>query len=79
MPPTVILVDEAPRFVVRPVDQKALSRFLRHAHGFLTGERAEARLAHRPADAAETARWRAGLALHLAWGGDEEDFFGLPL
>ncbi len=79
MPPTTILIDDAPCFVVRPTDQKALARFLRNRRAFLLAEAPEARLGHRPADEAEVARWRAGLALHLAWGGEEENFFGLPL
>lgn len=79
MLPTTILVDDSPRCVVRPVDTKDLNRFLRNARGFLLAEKPEGKVAHRPADEAELGRWRAGLALHKAWGGSEEDFFGLPL
>jgi hypothetical protein len=27
----------------------------------------------------EIARWRAALELHTVWGGEEENFFGVPL
>lgn len=79
MKPTTILIDETPRCVVRPVDAKALNRFTRNGRPFLLAGRPEGKLSHRDADEAEAARWREALALHLAWGGDEETFFGIPL
>ena len=36
-------------------------------------------ISHRNADDTETVRWRNALALHKAWGGAEEDFFGTPI
>lgn len=79
MLPTTILIDEAPRCVVRPNDTKALNRFLRNARDYLLAEKPEGKITHRAASEAEGARWREGLALHRAWGGEEEDFFGVPL
>ncbi|MFH1557991.1 MAG: hypothetical protein ABII76_24570 [Pseudomonadota bacterium] len=79
MMPTTILIDEAPRCVVRPVDTKDLQRFLRNAKAYLLAERPEGKITHRSADDAELARWRNALALHKAWGGADEEFFGVPL
>ena len=79
MLPTTILIDEAPRCVVRPVDTKDLARFLRNGKTYLLADNPTGAISHRVADAGEMARWQAGLALHTAWGGSEEDFFGLPL
>jgi hypothetical protein len=79
MPPTTILVDERPRCVVRPTDAKDLNRFLRNARAYLLAAAPEGRITHRPAEPEEIGRWREGLALHRAWGGAEDDFFGLPL
>ena len=79
MLPTTILIDEAPRCVVRPNDMKDLKRFLRNAKSFLLAERPDGKITHRNADDSETARWRNALALHKAWGGAEEEFFGTPL
>ncbi|OYX65959.1 MAG: hypothetical protein B7Y95_23930 [Rhizobiales bacterium 32-66-11] len=79
MMPTTILIDEAPRCVVRPVDTKDLQRFLRNAKAYLLAEQPEGKITHRSADEAELARWRNALALHKAWGGADEEFFGVPL
>jgi hypothetical protein len=79
MMPTTILIDEAPRCVVRPVDTKDLQRFLRNGKAFLLAERPDGKITHRSADEAELARWRNALALHKAWGGADEEFFGVPL
>lgn len=82
MRPITILVDETPRCVVRPVDRKDLFRFTRNARSYLVAGNAEgagARIEHREAEAGELARWQEGLALHLAWGGEEEGYFGVPL
>jgi len=79
MLPTTILVDDAPRCVVRPVDMKDLIRFLRNGRPYLLAERPEGRLSHREAAAAEAAKWHSAFALHRAWGGEEEGFFGTPL
>lgn len=79
MLPTTILVDETPRCVVRPNDTKALNRFLRNARPYLLAEQAEGKITHRNATDDEVARWRNALALHEAWGGSDEDFFGIPL
>jgi hypothetical protein len=79
MPPVTILIDEIPRCVVRPNDQKALGRFLRNGKTYLLAGRADGAITHREADDAELDKWRDGLALHRACGGDEEDFSGVPL
>lgn len=79
MLPTTILIDDAPRCVVRPTDTKDLNRFIRNGKGFLLAGKPEGKVSHRPANETELGRWRSGLALHQAWGGAEEEFFGLPL
>ena len=79
MMPTTILIDEAPRCVVRPVDTKDLQRFLRNAKAYLLAERPDGKISHRSAVEVELARWRNALALHKAWGGADEEFFGVPL
>ena len=79
MLPTTILVDEAPRCVVRPNDVKDLNRFIRNGKTFLLAENAAGKITHRNADETEMAKWKNGLALHKAWGGADEDFFGIPL
>jgi hypothetical protein len=79
MLPTTILVDEAPRCVVRPNDVKDLNRFIRNGKSFLLAENSAGKITHRGADETEMAKWHNGLALHKAWGGADEDFFGIPL
>jgi hypothetical protein len=79
MTPTTILVDETPRCVVRPTDQKALNRFIRSGRAWLLAGRAEGAISHRPAEDGELARFRDALALHHACGGEEEEFSGVPL
>jgi hypothetical protein len=79
MTPMTILVDEAPRCVVRPTDAKALNRFLRNARPYLLRAAPEGKLSFRAADAQEAARWRDAFELHRAAGCDEEEFFGVPL
>jgi hypothetical protein len=77
--PMTILVDEKPRCVVRPNDMKGLQRFLRNGKSWLLAESPDASLGYREADEAEKAVWANALDLHRAWGGDEEDYFGVPL
>jgi hypothetical protein len=79
MTPTTILIDEVPRCVVRPTDQKALSRFLRNSRAYLLAGKADGAVTHREAEGAELAKWRDGLALHKACGGEDEEFSGVPL
>ncbi|HTO59797.1 MAG TPA: hypothetical protein VMM15_00940 [Bradyrhizobium sp.] len=79
MLPTTILIDDEPRCVVRPTDNKDLHRFLRNGKTYLLANKPDGRISHRLATEAEAVKWQAGLALHRAWGGGEEDFFGLPL
>jgi len=79
MLPTTILIDDAPRCVVRPTDTRDLNRFIRNGKTFLLAVRPEGKITHRTATETEMARWQSGLALHKAWGGAEEGFFGLPL
>lgn len=76
---TTILIDETPKCVVRPTDAKALNRFIKNARGYLLAGNPAGRITHRGADAAEATRWNDAFALHRAWGGDEEAFFGIPL
>ena len=79
MLPTTILIDEAPRCVVRPTDSKDLSRFIRSGRSYLLAERPDGRISYRSASESESARWQSALALHMAWGGADEEFFGTPL
>ncbi len=79
MLPTTILIDEAPRCVVRPTDTKDLNRFIRNGKSYLLAEKPEGKITHRNADEGESEKWRSALALHKAWGGSDEDFFGTPL
>jgi hypothetical protein len=79
MLPTTILIDETPRCVVRPNDTKDLNRFIRNGKTFLLAEKPDGKITHRNADEGEAARWKNALALHRAWGGDDENFFGIPL
>jgi hypothetical protein len=79
MLPTTILIDNAPRCVVRPTDTKDLTRFIRNGKQYLLAENPDGKIAHRTAEEAEAAKWRNALALHKAWGGNDEDFFGTPL
>ena len=79
MMPTTILIDDAPRCVVRPTDTKDLNRFIRNGKTFLLAGKPEGKITHRLANDIEIGKWQSGLALHKAWGGAEEEFFGLPL
>ncbi|WP_024276320.1 hypothetical protein [Hyphomicrobium sp. 802] len=79
MLPTTILVNEIPRCVVRPTDMKALNRFIRNGKTYLLADEPEGKITHRHADDLELAKWKSAFALHKAWGGDDEAFFGVPL
>ncbi len=79
MLPTTILIDEEPRCVVRPTDTKDLNRFIRNGKGYLLADKPEGRITHRSANEIESTKWRSALSLHKAWGGDDENFFGIPL
>ncbi len=79
MLPTTILIDEIPRCVVRPVDTKDLNRFLRNGKAFLLAAKPAGKVTHRAATEAEQTHWREAFALHKAWGGEDEAFFGIPL
>lgn len=79
MLPTTILIDETPRCIVRPTDRKALNRFLRNGKPYLLAEKADGTVSHREATETEMARWQDAFALHRAGGGEEEEFFGVPL
>lgn len=79
MLPTTILIDEAPRCVVRPTDAKALSRFIRNGRDYLLAENPAGRITHRGATEDELTKWQSAFSLHQAWGGAEEEFFGIPL
>lgn len=79
MLPTTILIDEAPRCVVRPTDTKDLNRFIRNGKPYLLADNPVGKITHRNADEIELAKWNNALALHKAWGGADEDFFGIPL
>ena len=79
MVPITILVDDAPKCVVRPNDMKGLQRFLRNGKSWLLAENTDGALGYREADENEQKIWRNAYGLHHAWGGDDEDFFGVPL
>lgn len=79
MLPTTILIDEAPRCVVRPNDMKALNRFIKNGKTYLLAQKPDGKITHRNASDAEMAKWQEAFALHKAWGGEDEDFFGVPL
>jgi hypothetical protein len=79
MLPTTILIDERPRCVVRPTDARALNRFIKNGRSHLLGDNPGGKITHRCADEIETAKWHSAFALHKAWGGDDEAFFGIPL
>jgi hypothetical protein len=79
MLPTTILIDEAPRCVVRPNDMKDLKRFLRNAKGFLLAQRPDGKITHRNANEEESQKYKDALALHKACGGEDENFYGTPL
>ena len=79
MLPTTILIDDVPRCVVRPTDNKDLHRFLRNGKTYLLADKPDGKITHRQANEVESIKWQSGLALHRAWGGTDEDFFGLPL
>jgi hypothetical protein len=79
MVPTTILIDDTPRCVVRPTDLKDLNRFIRNAKTYLLADNSEGKIAHRNANEVEAVKWRDALALHTAWGGSEDDYFGTPL
>ena len=76
---TTIEIGGVARYVVRPVDNKALNRFLTRARGWLLRDDADAEITHRTATDAEAERWKAAFDLHCIWGGDEDEFFGIPL
>jgi hypothetical protein len=77
--PTTILIDESPRCVVRPTDIKALNRFIKNGKSYLLAGKPDGKITHRTADEAEATKWHSAFSLHMAWGGDEEAFFGVPL
>ena len=79
MLPTTILIDDAPRCVVRPTDTKDLNRFIRNGKTYLLADNPGGKIAHRNANEVEVVKWRNALALHTAWGGAEEEYFGTPL
>ncbi|MHB8884280.1 MAG: hypothetical protein ACYC5H_04160 [Methylovirgula sp.] len=79
MLPTTILVDEVPRCVVRPTDKKDLDRFIRNAKKYLLAANTEGKVTSRGADETEDGKWREAFALHKAWGGADDTFFGIPL
>lgn len=79
MLPQVVLVDGVPKCVIRPTDKKDLDRFVRNAKKYLQAGNEDAKCTYRPADDAETDRWKDAFALHKAWGGADDTFFGIPL
>jgi hypothetical protein len=79
MLPTLIMVDGAPRCVIRPTDKKDLDRFCRNAKKYLLAGKEEGKVTHRPADDAESAKWKEAFDLHKAWGGADDTFIGVPI
>jgi hypothetical protein len=76
---TTILVDDKPVCVVRPNDRKDLDRFIRNGKRYLLAANGDGQITHREADSHEAARWHQAFALHQAWSGSDEGFFGVPL
>lgn len=74
-----IEVDGIARYVVRPVDRKAMMRFLNRGREWLLRNNPDGAVSHRDAIADEAEKWEAAFALHTIWGGDEDGFFGIPL
>lgn len=79
MLPTTIVIDDEPRCVVRPNDMKDLQRFLRNGKAYLLADNPTGAISFRSANDDEAKKWRNALALHRAWSGAEEEFFGVPL
>jgi len=79
MLPQVVMVDGVPKCVIRPTDKKDLDRFVRNGKKWLQAGNEDAKCTYRGADDAETAIWKDAFALHKAWGGADETFFGIPL
>ncbi len=79
MLPTTILIDEAPRCVVRPTDNKDLQRFLRNGKSFLLAEKPGGVISHRMAEPAEMDKWSTALSLHKPGAEPRRSFFGIPL
>lgn len=80
MPITTILVGDIPTIVVRHNDRKDLLRFLRNGHGFLMKNSTDAAtITYRDANQEEATLWHSARELHRIWGGDEDQFFGIPL
>lgn len=75
---TTVLVDEVPVCVIRPTDRRDLERFVRNGRRYLLANR-DGRITWRQAEPAEAAKWDRAFALHRAWCGSEEGFFGTPL
>ena len=79
MLPTTIVIDDKPRCVVRPNDMKDLQRFLRNGKAYLLADNPTGAIGFRGATEEEAIKWRSAFALHKAWSGGEEEFFGVPL
>lgn len=56
-----------------------IDRFIRNGKSFLLAENNAGTISHRGASESEAAKWQRALALHLAWGGSGDEFFGMPL
>ncbi len=77
---TTILVNKAPRVVIRPIDRKDLLRFLRNGNAFLTANATHpVEITYRDSTDSEVSLWETARELHRVWGGDDDQFFGLPL
>ena len=74
-----IEVDGIARYAVRPVDRKAMMRFLNRARDWLLRDNPDGTVSHRDASDEEHRKWDAAHDLHRVWGGDEDGFFGIPL
>ena len=62
MLPTTIVIDKAPRCVVRPTDTKDLNRFIRNGRAYLLADNPDGKITHRNADDSKSqdgvTRWR---------------------
>jgi len=51
----------------------------RHEGSQPLADNPDGKIAHRNASETEAVKWHNALALHKAWGGADEEYFGTPL
>lgn len=65
--------------MVRPTDMKDLNRLIRNGKHYLLADNPDGKIAHRSASEIKAVKWHNAFALHKAWGGADEEYFGTPL